>query len=107
MSSTISVQLDALDALARELTALAGDLHDDAGRCSAAAGALRSGLTLDEGLTAVWAASSWAALARTVADGTQTVAAALGAAVTAYREAERIRSLSIGRRGRPPVAVAW
>ncbi len=107
MSSTISVQLDALDALAGELTALAGELHDDADRCSTAGAGLSAGLTLDECLTAVWAASAWAVLARAVADGTQAVAAALSAAVIAYRAAERLRGQAIARNGSGYVAAVW
>lgn len=99
MSSTISAQLDALDALAGELTSLAGDLADDGDRCAAAAGALCDGLSGDEGLDALWAARSWATLAGCVADATQAVAATLGAAVTAYRAAETARAASIV--GRP------
>jgi hypothetical protein len=107
MSSTISVQLDALDALAAELTALAGELRDDADRCASAAGALATGLNQDESLTAAWAARSWAAFADAVADATRAVAATLGAAVTAYRTAEAARTEAIGRRGLDHVAVAW
>ena len=107
MSSTISVQLDALDALAGELTALAGDLSDDADRCASAAGALAAGLNRDEGLTAAWGANRWAALARAVAEATHAVGATLGAAVTAYRAAEAARAESIDRRRLEYVAVAW
>jgi hypothetical protein len=107
MSSTITVQLDSLDALAGELTGLAGELSDDADRCAAAGSVLASGLNRDEGLTAVWAAATWAALARAVAEATQAVAATLGAAVLSYRSAEAARAESIGRRRLEHVAVAW
>jgi hypothetical protein len=107
VSTTISVQLDTLDALAGELTALAVDLADDADRCAAAVGALAAGLSGDEGLSAVWAARTWAALAHAVADATRAVAGTLTAAVTAYRAAEAARARSIGRRPREFVAVAW
>jgi hypothetical protein len=107
MSSTISVQLDALDALAGELTALAGELGEDADRCATAAGALADGLNRDEGLTAAWAATTWAALAHAVADSTRAVGATLLAAVGAYREAEEARAAAIARRRSEYVAVAW
>ena len=107
MSSTISVQLDALDALAGELTALAGELSDDADRCASAAGALAAGLNRDEGLTAAGAAGTWAALARAVAEATHAVGTTLGAAVVSYRAAEAARADSIGRRRLESVAVAW
>ena len=106
MSSTISVQLDALDALAGELTMLAGELGDDADRCASAAGALATGLSRDEGLTAAWAATSWAGLAQAVADATRAVADTLGVAVTAYRAAEAARSEAIGRPRLEYLAVA-
>jgi hypothetical protein len=107
MSSTISVQLDSLDALAGELAALAGELSGDADRCAAAGHALASGLNRDEGLTAVWAATTWAALARAVAEATHAVAATLGAAVLSYRAAEAARAEFLGRRRLEYVAVAW
>ena len=107
MSSTISVQLDSLDALAGELTALAGELSDDADRCASAVGALAAGLNRDEGLTAAWAAGRWAALAGAVAEATHSVGATLGAAVTSYRAAEAARAESIARRRLESVAVAW
>ena len=107
MSSTISAQLDSIDALAGELTALAGALSDDAERCASAAGALAAGLNRDEGLTAAWAAGTWAALARAVAEATHAVGSTLGAAVVSYRAAEAARADSIGRRRLEYVAVAW
>jgi hypothetical protein len=107
MSSTISVQLDALDALAGELDALAGELRADAERCTAAAGALADGLNRDERLNAAWAAGLWAALERAVADDARAVAATLAAAIGAYRAAEAVRAQSIARHLRPSVAVAW
>ena len=107
MSSTISVQLDALDALAGELDALARELHDEADRCASAAGALADGLSRDEGLDAAWAAGIWATLARATAEDTRAVAATLLAAIAAYRAAEAVRAQSIARQLRPSVAVAW
>jgi hypothetical protein len=107
MSSTLSVQLDALEALAGELTALAGELSDDADRCASAAGAFAAGLNRDECLTAVSAATAWASLARAVAESTRAVGATLSAAVSAYRAAEEARAERIARRRLEFVAVAW
>ncbi len=107
MSSTISVQLDALDGLAGELSALAGELGEDADRCASAGGALATALNRDEGLTAVGAAATWAASAHAVADASRAVAATLNAAVTAYRAAEAARAAAISRPRREYVAVAW
>jgi hypothetical protein len=97
MSSIISVQLDALEELAVELQLLAGELDDDAARCSRAAAGLSAGLSRDEGLTAIGAASTWAALTAAVADGTRAVSGGLAAAVASYRAAEAARAASIGR----------
>jgi uncharacterized protein YukE len=107
MSSIIAVQLDTLDELAGDLAALAGELADDADRCRAAVAVLHGGLTGHAGLDAGWAATTWSALARAVADGTQAVAAALGAAVDAYRTADEARAEAIARQRRRSVAVAW
>jgi hypothetical protein len=92
MSSTITARLDLLEALAGELTGLAGELSDDAERCARAARALSAGLGRDEGLTAGAGARGWATLARSLSEGTRSVAGALAAAVTAYRLAERGRA---------------
>lgn len=107
MSSTISVQLDVLEALAGELTALAGELGDEGDRCASAAGALAAGLSRDEGLTASWAGTTWAASVHAVAEATGVMAATLAAAVTAYRAAEAARAEPIARRRLEYVAVAW
>lgn len=107
MSSIITVQLDALDALAGELSALAGELLDDAERCSSAAGALADGLSHDEALNAAWAAGLWASLARAVSDAARAVADTLRAAIEAYRAAEAVRARSITGLGGRALAVAW
>jgi hypothetical protein len=107
MSSTITVQLDALEVLAAELTALAGELSDDADRCAAVAGPLAGGLGGDAGLSAIAAAGAWASLTRVVADGTRTVGVTLSAAVAAYRAADEARVRRLGPRLPEFVAVAW
>jgi uncharacterized protein YukE len=107
MSTTITVQLDALDALAGELTALSGELADDADRCAAAGRALAAGLSRDEGLTTAWAAGRWTALARAVAEATHAVGAALADAVVSYRAADEARAQAIGHGRLEYVAVAW
>lgn len=107
MSSIISVQLDALEALAAELRLLARELDDDAARCSGAASALGEGLSHDEGLDAVGAASTWAALVTAVAEGTRAVAGALTAAAASYRAAEEARGASIGRLVPAHRGMAW
>lgn len=100
MSSTITARLDLLEALAGELTGLAGELADDADRCVQASYALSSGLGRDTGLTAAAAARGWATLARALSDGTRSTAGALTAAVTAYRLAEQSRAAQLRAGGR-------
>ena len=107
MSSIISVQLEALEALAGELTALAGELSDDADLCRGASAALCAGLSRDEGLEAGAAATAWSSLIGAVADGARAIAGALIAAVAAYRAADRARAERIARPDRGFVAVAW
>ena len=97
MSSIISVQLDALEALAAELRLLARELDDDADRCSGAAAAVVRGLSQDAALEAVFAASTWAEEVAGVAEGTRAVAGALPAAASSYRAADEARAASIGR----------
>jgi hypothetical protein len=107
MSSTISVQLDALEALAGELTALAGELADGADRCAGAARTLVGALDGGEGLTAGSAAAAWSALVRAVADGVRAMVGVLTAALVAYRTAEHTRAARIAGVRRDAVAVAW
>jgi uncharacterized protein YukE len=107
MSSIISVQLDALDALAGELSTLARELHEDAERCASAARRLADALSRDEGLNALWAAGLWASTVRAVSDATRAVADTLRAAIDAYRAAETVRARSIARHRAHSVAVAW
>ena len=107
MSTTISVQLDALEALAGELTALAAELADDADRCAGAASTLARALGGGEGLTAGSAATTWSTLTRAVADGIRAMAGVLTAALAAYRAAEHSRAARIGGFRRDSVAVAW
>jgi hypothetical protein len=99
------VQLDALEALAGELTALAGELSDQGDRCASTVGGLLAGLSGDACLDAIGAARAWAALAHAVADGTRVVGATLSAAVAAYRAAEAERAERIALRRLPFVAV--
>lgn len=98
---TISVQFDAVEALADELVALAAELHDDAGLCRSAASALYTALDGDEGWTSGGAAVAWGALTGVVAARTAAVAGTLGAAAAAYRAADATLSADVaGRRAR-------
>jgi hypothetical protein len=98
MCSTISVQLDAVEALAAELSALAVELDDDADLCRSRAGALSAALDGHEGWTAGATATAWGSLTAVVAARTAAVAATLTAAAAAYRAADA--ALSDGIRAR-------
>jgi hypothetical protein len=96
MCSTISVQLDAVEALAAELAALAAELADDTDLCRSAARSLSGGLGGHEGWTAEAAATAWGALAAVVADRTVAVAATLTGATAAYRAADAALAHGLG-----------
>lgn len=84
----ITVRLDAVEALAAELSVLAGELADDAALCHSAATSLYSGLSGDTGWSAGSAATGWGGLAEVVAARSGAVAATLASAVAAYRAAD-------------------
>ncbi len=96
---TISVQLDALGALAAELAGLAAELGDDADLCRSAGASLYAALDGDEGWTSRGAAIAWSSLTAVVAARTAAVAATLTAATDAYRAADG--ALSDGIAARP------
>ena len=85
---TFSVRPDAVEALAAELAALAGDLSEDGALCRSAATSLGTALGGDEGWSAGAAATAWAVLAEVVAARTGALAGTLVAAVAAYRSAD-------------------
>jgi hypothetical protein len=107
MSLTISVQLDAVQALAAELTALAADLDDDAALCGSTAGSLAAALGGEEGWTAADAGSAWAGMMGVLAARARAVAGTLAAAVDSYRAADLVLAERIGSRRPHAVAVAW
>lgn len=98
MCSPISVQLDAVDALAAELTALAVDLGEEEGLCRSTGRSLSVALDGHEGWTAAATATAWASLAAVVAARTAAVAATLAGATAAYRAADTALSEGIGSR---------
>jgi hypothetical protein len=93
---TISVQLDAVEALAGELAALAAELADDAGLCRSTAASLTAALGGEEGWTAGAAAIAWASLEGFVAARTGALAATLVDAVAAYRAEDAVLSERLG-----------
>jgi hypothetical protein len=98
MCSTISVQLDAVEALAAELATLAVELDEDAELCRSQHGALSTALDGPEGWTAGATATAWGSLAAVVAARTAAVAATLTGAAAAYRAADAALSEGIGAR---------
>ena len=98
MCSTISVQLDALDALAAELAALAGELDEDASRCRSTAGSLPAALDGHEGWAAGATTTAWGSLTAVVAARTAAVATTLTRATAAYRAADAALARDLGSR---------
>ena len=85
---TISVQLDAVQALAAELAVLSSQLADDAALCRSGAASLIQALAWDAGWAAGSAATAWATLTGIVAGRTEALAGPLVAAVASYRAAD-------------------
>jgi hypothetical protein len=107
MSSIISVQLDAVQALAAELSALAAELDDEAALCRSTAGSLAAALPGNEGWVAAGAGTAWSELTGLLADRARAVAGTLAAAVDSYRATELALSEQIASPRGGVVAVAW
>jgi hypothetical protein len=100
MSDTVTVQLDAVQALADELAALAVSLSQEAGACGALAPALGSALP-GAGEQAGTAGRVWASLTGLLADRCRGVAGALSEAVAGYRAQEADLAARIAPESRP------
>src|SRR6476620_9277045 len=105
MSEIVSVQLDAVEALAAELAALAAELHDDAGLGRSTASSLSAAFGGEEGWAAGSAGSAWTSLYGLIAGRTSAIAGTLAAAVDAYRAADLALSRRIGSGPLDAVAV--
>ncbi|MGY1855121.1 hypothetical protein [Modestobacter sp. SYSU DS0290] len=88
MSGLVSVQLDALGLLRVELSGLGAELADDAELGAATGRSLATALPGPVGVAAATAGVRCAELAGALADRTTAVAAALDAAISAYRAAD-------------------
>ena len=99
MCSTISVQLDAVDALAAELAALAAELGEEELLCRSTGRSLTAALDGHEGWSAGATATAWGGLAAVVAARAAAVAATLTGATSAYRAADEALSEGIGAHG--------
>ncbi|MPQ98149.1 hypothetical protein GB931_09490 [Modestobacter sp. I12A-02628] len=105
MSDPLTVQLDVLDGLAAELTALGAELADDAHVSTACGTSL--GWSLDGGPGAETAAvgHEWGTVLGLLAGRATEVGATLSAAVAGYRALDRSAAeLVAGARGRSAVA---
>jgi hypothetical protein len=85
MPALITVQLDAVAALADELSLLAVRLAEEPPRCRTAGAALETALGDPVGEAAAGAATAWGAVAQLLADECATTARTLRAAVAGYR----------------------
>ena len=92
---------DGVEALARELVALAAELTRDVERTRTAAASFPEALGGDEGWTAGATGTSWAALYEVLASRTRALAGRLTDAVAAYLAEDAAISGSLGS-GRPP-----
>jgi hypothetical protein len=104
MSAPITVQLDAVAALADELSRLAAQLAEEPPLCRLAAASLGTALGDGPGEAAA-AATAWAGLAEILAEECAATAQTLAGAVAAYRstDAELARALMPGTVGGLPV----
>ena len=93
---------DAVTAFADELTALAGDLQEDADRCRGVAGSLSRALDGNEGGTAESAATAWAGLGEVLAERTAALARTVAGAVQASLDHDAGLAGSIGGQPRGP-----
>jgi|tagenome__1003787_1003787.scaffolds.fasta_scaffold19278322_2 hypothetical protein len=100
MSDTVTVQLDAVQALADELAALSVSLSEEAGACGEVAPALGAALP-GAGERAAAAGEAWAALTGLLADRCRGVAGALSGAVFCYRLQEAVLAARITPDSRP------
>jgi hypothetical protein len=85
VSVPITIQLDAAQALAEELAALAAELATEADLCASTAVPLATAAPGEVSDAAGATGRAWAAYVADLADGTGAVAATLRAAVQAYR----------------------
>jgi hypothetical protein len=85
MSSPVTVQPDAVSAIADELAAMSGQLAAELPACRAAASMLEDGLGDDVGRRAARTARAWADLTDLLVDACATSAQGLRSAVESYR----------------------
>jgi hypothetical protein len=89
----------AVEALAAELDALAGELSEDADAALSAAAALPRAIDGETGWSAGAAATAWASVERILASRTEALAAALRATVVSYRAEDVYLAERVGTAG--------
>jgi hypothetical protein len=106
VSHLISVQLDALAALLRELTALGSELTRESEVSTSTGRSLGSALGGPAGAAAGDLGADWSAVVAALAARALAVAATLDAALAAYRAADAglAEQIGAGPRGAAPVA---
>ncbi len=103
MSTSIAIQLDAVQALGEELAALAGELAGDTDLCAATAVSLATAASGPVSDAAGSTGRAWATLVADCVAGTEAASATLLAAVRSYRFADAALSdrLLAARAGAP------
>jgi hypothetical protein len=86
------VRPEHVTAVAAELTGLAAELGEEAGRCRAAGPPLAGSLAGEEGWAAARVASVWGSVLEVVAARTGVLAGVLGGVAESYRAAEAARA---------------
>jgi len=94
---SITVEPDAVAAIAAELSALAGELSDDAALCRSAAASFLSALSGDEGWASGETATAWARLGGAGADRRAAGRGTLPAGWVPYRRGGGGRAWCVGR----------
>ena len=105
MSAPLTIEFDAVAALADELSVLAAQLAEESPLCRSAASWLRAALGDGPGAAAAAAATAWGALADVLADECAATGQTVAGAVAAYRSADQqlARALLPGTVGGVPV----
>ncbi|RBY74662.1 hypothetical protein DQ238_21505 [Geodermatophilus sp. TF02-6] len=99
--STITVEPDAVDALATDLTGLAGEMARGADTCRSAATAFGAALGGDVGAAASSAARAWSASLDSLAQHVGTISAALVSLAAEYRVADAALAAGLDDSRRP------
>lgn len=98
MPDLVTVQLDAVDALAARLTGLGGELAGDAALTRVTAPGAADALAGPPGAELAATGPAWSALLDVLADSTSAIASTLVASVAAYRALDATLDAAITQR---------